>query len=73
MSVGQLQPGASSVFLEFISYSTGPLPHDLLSAVNIPVSILWGAEDPWEKVEWGREFKQYPCVEEFIELAGGYF
>lgn len=65
-----LLPGASSVFLEFISYSTGPLPHDLLSAVNIPVSILWGAEDPWEKVEWGREFKQYPCVEEFIELAG---
>ena len=38
--------------------------------MTVPVSILWGALDPWEKVEWGREFKQYDSVEEFIELEG---
>eukprot|EP00803_Ostreobium_quekettii_P009715 evm.model.scf_343.5 EVM.evm.TU.scf_343.5 scf_343:31435-36314(-) len=65
-----LLPGASTVFLKFISYSTGPLPGDQLRDIKVPVSILWGAEDPWEKVEWGREFQEYPAVEEFVELPG---
>lgn len=29
-----------------------------------------GDKDPWEKVEWGREFRKYETVEEFIELPG---
>ena len=37
------QPGAASVFLDFISYSDGPLPDELLEACKRPVSILWGA------------------------------
>lgn len=65
-----LEPNAVHVFLDFISYSGGPLPEELLSKVPVPVSVLWGAEDPWEKVEWGREFKNYAAVEEFIEFPG---
>ena len=37
-----MQPGAASVFLDFISYSDGPLPDELLEACTRPVSILWG-------------------------------
>lgn len=45
-----LQPGAADVFLDFLSYSSGPLPEEQLAAVTVPVSILWGDKDPWEKV-----------------------
>lgn len=65
-----LQPGAVDVFLDFISYSTGPLPEELLQAVTVPVSVVWGEEDPWEKIEWGREFAKYPSVQEFVSLPG---
>lgn len=65
-----LQPGAVDVFLDFISYSWGPLPEQQLQAVGVPVSVVWGEEDPWEKIEWGREFAKYPSVEEFVSLPG---
>lgn len=45
-----LRPGAADVFLDFLSYSSGPLPEAQLAAVTVPVSILWGDADPWEKV-----------------------
>jgi hypothetical protein len=59
------QPGAVDVFLDFISYSGGPLPEQLLAATppSVPVSILWGADDPWEDMAEGRRlFAHYPCV-----------
>ncbi|KAL0045202.1 hypothetical protein WJX82_000513 [Trebouxia sp. C0006] len=65
-----LQEGAVDVFLDFISYSGGPLAEDLLEVIQQPVSILWGAEDPWEKVEWGRKLQHYPTVEEFVAFPG---
>lgn len=37
-----LRPGAVDVFLDFISYSGGPLPEDLLAQCRVPVSMLWG-------------------------------
>ena len=36
------QEGAVDVFLDFISYSGGPLAEDLLEVITQPVSILWG-------------------------------
>ena len=36
------QAGAVDVFLDFISYSGGPLAEDLLEVIQQPVSILWG-------------------------------
>ena len=67
-----LDPNAVKVFLDFISYSTGPLPEEQLAACPVPTSILWGRHDPWEKVEWGRELAASPCVEEFIEVEAGH-
>eukprot|EP01035_Chromulina_nebulosa_P018417 gene18417-24121_t len=66
-----LEPGAVDVFLDFISYSGGPLPEDLLPQVNIPVRILWGENDPWEPIKLGRKYENYRCVDEFVPLPGG--
>lgn len=29
----------------------------------MPVSIVWGEEDPWEKVEWGRQLAKHASVQ----------
>ncbi|XP_054807901.1 pheophytinase, chloroplastic isoform X2 [Prosopis cineraria] len=63
-----LQPGAAEVFLEFICYSGGPLPEELLPQVKCPVLIAWGDKDPWEPIEIGRNFKYFDSVEDFIVL-----
>jgi pimeloyl-ACP methyl ester carboxylesterase len=62
--------GAADVFLAFISYSQGPLAEELLPQLTCPVLILWGADDPWEAIALGREFANYPAVEDFIPLEG---
>ncbi|QHO37086.1 Pheophytinase [Arachis hypogaea] len=51
-----LEPGAAEVFLEFICYSGGPLPEELLPQVTCPVLIAWGDKDPWEPIELGRNY-----------------
>ncbi|CAI5509636.1 unnamed protein product [Closterium sp. Naga37s-1] len=65
-----LQPGAVDVFLDFICYSGGPLPEDLLPRVQCPVLFGWGQADPWEPVEQGRTLKDFPCVVGFEEFPG---
>ena len=40
-----LQPGAVQVFLDFLSYSGGPLPEELIPQMPCPVEILWGEKD----------------------------
>jgi pimeloyl-ACP methyl ester carboxylesterase len=67
-----LEPNAVHVFLDFISYSSGPLPEEQLKVCPVPVSIVWGKHDPWEKVEWGRELAKIPCVESFVEVDAGH-
>lgn len=32
--------------------------------------MIWGEEDPWEKIEWGRGLAGYHSVEEFVSLPG---
>ncbi|KAJ0243897.1 Alpha/beta-Hydrolases superfamily protein [Hirschfeldia incana] len=63
-----LEPGAVDVFLEFICYSGGPLPEDLLPLVKCPVLIAWGEKDPWEPIELGRAYGDFDAVEEFVVL-----
>ena len=71
-----LEPGAAEVFLSFISYSDGPLAEALLAdpaLANIPVSVLWGEADPWEKLAWGQSTFSVgtsPSIEEFVPLPG---
>ena len=55
-----------------ICFSGGPLPEDLLSQVKIPVSILWGENDPWEPMDLAlKTFANFPCITEFVPLSGG--
>ena len=63
-------PGAVAVFLAFTAYSSGPLPEDLLPHLPCPAIILWGAADPWEPIELGRELANYPQVLKFIPIEG---
>ncbi|OMO81050.1 Alpha/beta hydrolase-1 [Corchorus capsularis] len=63
-----LQPGAVDVFLEFICYSGGPLPEELLPQVKCPVLIGWGNKDPWEIIELGRAYGNFDTVEDFVVL-----
>lgn len=63
-----LEHGAADVFLEFICYSDGPLPEDLIPQVKCPVLIAWGDKDPWEPIELGRAYAAFDSVEDFIVL-----
>ena len=66
-----LAPGAAAdVFLDFMSYSSGPLPEDLLPILDparCPVRILWDTKDPWEPIEKGRALYA-PFADEFVML-----
>lgn len=61
-------PGAADVFLAFTRYSQGPLPEDLLAQLTCPVAIFWGAADPWEPIDLGRNLERFPCVEKFAPI-----
>ncbi|KAF8664234.1 hypothetical protein HU200_054775 [Digitaria exilis] len=63
-----LDPGAVDVFLEFICYSGGPLPEELLPLVKCPVLVAWGEKDPWEPVDLGRAYASFDTVEDFVVL-----
>jgi pimeloyl-ACP methyl ester carboxylesterase len=63
-------PGAAAVFLAFTSYSSGPLPEDLLPVLPCPAIILWGTDDPWEPIDLGKELANFPQVQKFIPLEG---
>ncbi|KAK5838093.1 hypothetical protein V6Z11_A03G206900 [Gossypium hirsutum] len=64
-----IEPGAVDVFLEFICYSGGPLPKELLPQVECPVLIAWGDKDPWESIELGRAYEDFDTVEDFVVLT----
>ncbi|CAI9754709.1 unnamed protein product [Fraxinus pennsylvanica] len=63
-----LEPGAADVFLEFICYSGGPLPEELLPQVKCPVLVAWGEKDPWEPIDLGRACAEFDSVEDFVVL-----
>jgi pimeloyl-ACP methyl ester carboxylesterase len=60
--------GAADVFLKFTAYSWGPLPEDLLPQLSCPTIAIWGAADPWEPIELGRELMSVTTVDKFVEL-----
>ena len=65
-----LDTGAADVFLAFTRYSQGPLPEDLLPALQCPTVLLWGTDDPWEPVAMGEKLAQIATVDRFIPLTG---
>ncbi|GAB2229379.1 hypothetical protein Droror1_Dr00023518 [Drosera rotundifolia] len=58
-----LQPGADDVFLEFICYSDGPLPEELLPQVKAGVTRIHGNPSSWD------EYKEFEPVEDFVILS----
>lgn len=52
------------------------MQHTAQPVYNGQLSLMYvgcyaaGAEDPWEKVEWGRKLQHYPTVEEFKTFVG---
>ena len=58
-------------FLLLISYSSGPLPEELIPLINCPLKILWGENDPWEPLKLGKKFADYNTVEEFVIIKNG--
>jgi pimeloyl-ACP methyl ester carboxylesterase len=46
------------------------LPADLIAECPVPLGIIWGAKDPWEKVEQGRKLAEASTVLEYVELEG---
>ncbi|XP_051132470.1 uncharacterized protein LOC127252359 [Andrographis paniculata] len=63
-----LVDGAADVFLEFICYSEGPLPEELIPLVKCPVLVAWGDKDPWEPIDLGKAFAKFDTVEDFVVL-----
>jgi pimeloyl-ACP methyl ester carboxylesterase len=64
------EKAAPAVFLAFTAYSTGPLAEDLLPLLPCRAIILWGTDDPWEPIDLGREYGNFPQVQKFIPLEG---
>lgn len=62
--------GALEVFLAFIMYDTGPVPEDFLPLLSAPAVLLWGAEDEFEPVRFGRALGNYESVKGFVEIPG---
>ena len=56
------QEGAVDVFLDFISYSGGPLAEDLLEVIQQPVSILWGECAYWSVCTCGHSHQPMCCL-----------
>ncbi|KAA8532254.1 hypothetical protein F0562_032287 [Nyssa sinensis] len=64
-----LEPGAADVFLDFICYSEGPFPKELLPQVKCPVLVAWANKDPWEPIELRRAYGNFDSVEDFVVLS----
>jgi len=75
-----LENGAREVFLDFISYSGGPVVEEQLKIVSNSrttkskacVKIGWGEKDPWENPALGASlFRNFDCVVGDVELFPG--
>jgi pimeloyl-ACP methyl ester carboxylesterase len=42
-----LEPGSAEVVFDLLSYSSGPLPEQLLQEVQAKVEVVFGDKDPW--------------------------
>ncbi|TGG96805.1 MAG: alpha/beta fold hydrolase [Aphanocapsa feldmannii 277cV] len=64
------RPGAVAVLQSFGRYDHGPLPEDQLRRCRRPVHLIWGAADPWESVDRGRELSRFGCVRSWHSVEG---
>lgn len=50
--------GAQQVFASILSAPPGPTPAELLPKVNVPLLVIWGANDPWTPITGAKIFQQ---------------
>ena len=64
-------PGASESFRGFINLFEDHLAPDLLARLQLPVRMIWGAEDPWESPAEARRWRDtYACIQALEVLPG---
>lgn len=51
-------PGARQVFASILTAPPGPSPSDLLPKVELPVLVIWGADDPWTPITGAKIYEQ---------------
>ena len=65
------EPGATESFRGFINLFNDFLAPELLGDLDIPVRLLWGADDPWEDPKEAERWANvFPCVRELQILPG---
>ncbi|MGA7937275.1 MAG: alpha/beta fold hydrolase [Kovacikia sp.] len=50
--------GAQKVFASVLTAPAGPSPTELLPKVQVPLLVLWGAEDPWTPISAATTYQQ---------------
>ena len=64
-------PGAVESFRGFVNLFEDHLAPDLLARLQLPVRMIWGAEDPWEAPAEARRWRDtYPCIQALEVLPG---
>ena len=64
-------PGATESFRGFINLFEDHLAPDLLARLQLPVRMIWGAEDPWEAPAEARRWRDtYSCIKALEVLPG---
>lgn len=51
-------PGAQQVFAAILTAPPGDSPEELLPTVDLPILVLWGANDPWTPITGAKIYEQ---------------
>ena len=62
-------PGAREVFASILTAPPGPSPSDLLPKVEVPLLVIWGAEDPWTPITGAKIYEQTKEVGKNIKIV----
>ena len=64
-------PGATESFRGFVNLFEDHLAPDLLAKLQLPVRMIWGAEDPWESPAEAQRWRDtYACIQALEVLPG---
>ncbi|MCX5948056.1 MAG: alpha/beta fold hydrolase [Cyanobacteria bacterium] len=64
-------PDATESFRGFVNLFEDHLAPDLLAKLQVPVRMIWGAEDPWEAPAEARRWRDtYSCIKALEVLPG---
>jgi pimeloyl-ACP methyl ester carboxylesterase len=63
-------PGAQKVFASVLTAPPGRSPAELLPLVQVPLLVLWGADDPWTPISSATLYQQYAKSQplEFVSI-----